>query len=179
GPSRMATSTESFPDMGRLLVAAEVAPGEELSLEKFIGYGWSSQRSRPALIDQGVGAMAAAKLIGWEGVGAGQRPFLGEFWEGADVEVDGDVEIQQAVRFGLFHILQAGARTENRPIAAKGLTGTGYDGHIFWDTETFVLPVLTYTRPAAAADVLRWRFETMDLAKAHAAELGLNGAAFP
>ena len=179
GPARMATSTESFDDMGRLLVAAEVAPDEELCLEKFIGYGWSSQRSRPALIDQVAGAMAAAKLIGWEGMVAEQRQFLDEFWEGADVEVDGDVEIQQAVRFGLFHILQAGARTENRPIAAKGLTGTGYDGHIFWDTETFVLPVLTYTWPGCAADALRWRFLTMDLAKAHAAELGLNGAAFP
>src|SRR5579862_5403568 len=179
GPARMATSTESFDDVGRLLVAAEVAPGEELCLEKFIGYGWSSQRSRPALIDQVAGAMAAAKLVGWDGMVAEQRQFLDEFWEGADVQVDGDVEIQQAVRFGLFHILQAGARTENRPIAAKGLTGTGYDGHIFWDTETFVLPVLTYTWPGAAADALRWRFLTMDLAKQHAAELGLEGAAFP
>ena len=179
GPARMATSTESFDDVGRLLVAAEVAPGEELCLEKFIGYGWSAQRSRPALIDQVAGAMAAAKLIGWEGMLAEQRQFLDEFWEGADVEVDGDVEIQQAVRFGLFHILQAGARTENRPIPAKGLTGTGYDGHIFWDTETFVLPVLTYTWPRAAADALRWRCMTMDIAKQHATELGLNGAAFP
>ena len=58
--------------------------------------------------------------------------------------------MQQAVRFALFHVLQAGARAERRPIAAKGLTGPGYDGHAFWDTEMFVLPVLTYTRPAAA-----------------------------
>jgi alpha,alpha-trehalose phosphorylase len=156
-----------------------VAPDEELCLEKFVGYGWSAQRSRPALIDQVVGAMAAAKLTGWEGLLAEQRQFLDDFWEGADVEVDGDVEIQQAVRFGLFHILQAGARTENRPIPAKGLTGTGYDGHIFWDTETFVLPVLTYTWPGASADALRWRFQTLDLAKEHATELGLEGAAFP
>src|SRR6185437_10610373 len=87
----------------------------------------------------------------WEGILAEQRKYLDSFWEGADVEVDGDVEIQQAVRFGLFHILQAAARAENRMIAAKGLTGTGYDGHTFWDTEMFVLPVLTYTHPAAAA----------------------------
>jgi len=178
GPARMATSTESFDDMGRLLVAAEVGPDEELCLEKFVGYGWSAQRSRPALIDQVVGAMAAAKLTGWEGLLAEQRQFLDDFWEGADVEVDGDVEIQQAVRFGLFHILQAGARTENRPIPAKGLTGTGYDGHIFWDTETFVLPVLTYTWPKSAADSLRWRYLTLDIAKEHAAELGLDGAVF-
>ncbi len=88
------------------------------------------------------------------------------------------MQIQQAVRFGLFHILQAGARAEQRPIPAKGLTGTGYDGHTFWDTEAFVLPVLTYTHPSAAADALRWRAMTLDTARAHAAELGLAGAAF-
>jgi len=83
------------------------------------------------------------------------------------------------VRFGLFHILQAGARAEFRPIAAKGLTGSGYDGHTFWDTESYVLPVLTYTQPSAAADALRWRHLTLGEAKQHAADLGLAGSAFP
>jgi len=178
GPEKMACTTESFPDLGRLMIAAQVEAGEELRLEKFLGYGWSSQRSRPALVDQVVGALAAAKLTGWDGLLAEQREFLDNFWEGADVVVDGDVEIQQAVRFGLFHILQAGARTENRPIPAKGLTGTGYDGHTFWDTEAFVLPVLTYTWPVASADALRWRHMTLPIAQDHAAELGLSGAAF-
>ena len=68
-----------------------------------------------------VGALAAAHLTGWDGLLAEQRAYLDEFWDGADVEIDGDAEIQQAVRFGLFHILQAGARAEYRPIAAKGL----------------------------------------------------------
>ncbi|HEY6496169.1 MAG TPA: glycosyl hydrolase family 65 protein [Trebonia sp.] len=178
GPERMATSVESFPDMGRLTVAAEVPQGKELRIVKYLGYGWSSVRSRPALIDQVAGALAAAELTGWDGLLAEQRKFLDAFWEGADVEVDGDVQIQQAVRFGLFHILQAGARAEQRPIPAKGLTGTGYDGHTFWDTEAFVIPVLTYTHPSAAADALRWRATTLDIARAHAAELGLEGAAF-
>jgi alpha,alpha-trehalose phosphorylase len=178
GPERMALNMESFPDMGRLTVAAEVPQGKELRLVKYLGYGWSSQRSRPALIDQVAGALAAAELVGWDGLLKEQREFLDAFWEGADVEVDGDVQIQQAVRFGLFHILQAGARAEQRPIPAKGLTGTGYDGHTFWDTEAFVLPVLTYTHPSAAADALRWRAMTLDTARAHAAELGLAGAAF-
>ncbi|HSZ41186.1 MAG TPA: glycosyl hydrolase family 65 protein [Trebonia sp.] len=179
GPQRMTKAPESFPDVARLTVAAEAAPGEELNLIKYLGYGWSSQRSRPALADQVAGALAAARLTGWEGLLAEQRRYLDEFWEGADVEVDGDVEIQQAVRFGLFHILQAGARGEFRPIPAKGLTGTGYDGHTFWDTETFVLPVLTYTKPSAAASALRWRYATLDEARSHARELGLHGAAFP
>jgi alpha,alpha-trehalose phosphorylase len=178
GPERMALSAESFPDLGRLTVAAEVPQGTELRLVKYLGYGWSSQRSRPALVDQVSGALAAAELTGWDGLLREQREFLDAFWEGADVEVDGDAQIQQAVRFGLFHILQAAARAEQRPIPAKGLTGTGYDGHTFWDTEAFVLSVLTYTHPSAAADALRWRGMTLDIARAHAAELGLAGAAF-
>ena len=157
GPTKMSTRTESYPDLGRSTVATELAPGEQLRIVKFIGYGWSSQRTRPALIDQIVGALAGAHLTGWDGLLAEQRQYLDEFWDGADVELDGDAEIQQAVRFGLFHILQAAARAEYRPIAAKGLTGSGYDGHTFWDTETFVLPVLMYTQPSAAADALRWR----------------------
>ena len=179
GPERMRCGTESFPDLGRATIAAEVPVGERVHLVKYIGYGWSSQRSKPALTDQVVGALAAAQLTGWDGLLAEQRQYLDEFWDGADVEVGGDAEIQQAVRFGLFHILQAGARAELRPIAAKGLTGTGYDGHTFWDTEMYVLPVLTFTQPSAAADALRWRHLVLPEARQHAADLGLAGAAFP
>ncbi|MCQ9136939.1 family 65 glycosyl hydrolase, partial [Streptomyces sp. IBSBF 2807] len=81
----------------------------------------------------------------WDGLVKDQRAFLDDYWEQADVELEGDAELQQAVRFSLFHTLQAGARAEGRAIPAKGLTGPGYDGHTFWDTETFVLQVLTYT----------------------------------
>src|SRR5207249_7408155 len=102
-----------------------------------------------------------------------QRAYLDEFWSGADVELDGDTELQQAVRFALFHTLQAGARAEQRAIAAKGLTGPGYDGHTFWDTERFVLPVLTYTTPQAAGNALRWRHATLDLALERAVQLCL------
>jgi alpha,alpha-trehalose phosphorylase len=179
GPAKMACRTETFPDLGRVTMAAQVAPGEQLHIVKYLGYGWSSVRSRPALIDQVVAALAAAHLTGWDGLLAEQRDYLEGFWEGADVELDGDAEIQQAVRFGLFHILQAGARAEFRPIAAKGLTGTGYDGHTFWDTECFVLPVLMYTHPSAAAAALRWRHMVLPDAKQHATDLGLAGAAFP
>ena len=179
GPERMRMSTESFADLGRCTVAAEVPAGGRLTVVKYLGYGWSSQRSRPALVDQVVGALAAAQLTGWDALLREQREYLDEFWDGADVEVDGDAEIQQAVRFGLFHILQAGARAEFRPIAAKGLTGTGYDGHTFWDTEMYVLPVLTVTHPDAVRDALTWRQLTLPEARQHATDLGLSGAAFP
>jgi alpha,alpha-trehalose phosphorylase len=129
--------------------------------------------------DQVDAALAAAALDGWEGLAQEQRACLDDFWARADDEVDGDEEIQQAVRFGLFHVLQAGARAEERAIPAKGLTGSGYDGHAFWDTEMFVLPVLTYTAPEAVAEALRWRQNTLPAARERAAQLGLRGAAFP
>ena len=177
-PEQLAVSTEGVPDVARVTIATRLLPGMRLRIVKFMAYGWSSQRSRPALRDQVVGALAQAKLTGWDGLVQEQREYLDEFWCGADVEVEGDPEIQQAVRFALFHILQAGARAERRMIAAKGLTGPGYDGQTFWDTESFVLPVLTYTQPSAAADALAWRHMTLDLARERAATLGLPGAAF-
>src|SRR5579875_1973080 len=179
GPDRMSVHSEAYPDVGRTTVAAEVPLGQRLEIVKYIGYGWSSTRSRPAVHDQVAAALALVKLTGWDRLAADQRAYLDDFWAGADVEVEGDPEIQQAVRFALFHVLQAGARAEVRPIAAKGLTGPGYDGHTFWDTETFVLPVLTYTHPAAAADVLRWRHSVLPEARDRAHDLGLRGAAFP
>jgi alpha,alpha-trehalose phosphorylase len=179
GPPGTAIASESGPDVGRVTVATELAPGEQLQVVKFLAYGWSSQRGQPAIRDQVVAALTQARRAGWRGLVDAQRAYLEEFWGCADIELDGDTELQQAVRFALFHTLQAGARAEQRAIAAKGLTGPGYDGHAFWDTERFVLPVLTYTVPAAARDALRWRHATLDLARDRAAQLGLAGAAFP
>lgn len=173
------TEIHTESDLARLTAAADVPRGQPLALTKFLGYGWSSQRSSPALRAQVDAALAGALQTGWDGLLAEQRAFLDEFWRTADVEIDGDPELQQAIRFALFHVLQAGARGESRAIPSKGLTGPGYDGHSFWDTETFVLPVLTYTTPEAARDALCWRHSTLDKARARAAELGRTGAAFP
>ena len=179
GPPDTETATESAPDLGRVTVAVRLEAGQRLRLVKFIAYGWSSQRSTQSLRDQVEAALAQARHSRWEGLLQGQREYLDAFWGRADVELEGDEQLQQAVRFALFHVLQAGARTEQRAIAAKGLTGPGYDGHAFWDTETYVLQVLTYTAPAAARDALAWRHLTMPLARERAEQLGLRGAAFP
>jgi alpha,alpha-trehalose phosphorylase len=178
-PNAVEVEVELVPDWARLTAVSSLQPGERLSLVKCIAYGWSNVRTQEALRDQVSGAVASARLTGFDGLLAEQREYLDEFWDGADVEVEGDDEIQQAVRFGLFHVLQAGARAEGRGIPAKGLTGPGYDGHTFWDTEMFVLPVLCYARPEAAAHALRWRYSTLDLAKQRAETLGVRGAAFP
>jgi alpha,alpha-trehalose phosphorylase len=179
GPPRTDTAAESRADLGRVTVAADLAPGQRLRVVKFLAYAWSSRRSHPAVRDEVVAALAEARHTGWDGLVAGQRAYLDEFWGGADVELDGDTELQQALRFALFHTLQAGARAEQRAIPAKGLTGPGYDGHTFWDSERFILPVLTYAAPNAAGDALRWRHATLELARERAAQLGLAGAVFP
>jgi alpha,alpha-trehalose phosphorylase len=172
-------STEAFADIARVTIATTVRAGQPLRVTKFLAYGWSGQRSVEAVRDQVGAALAAAKRTGWDGLLEAQREYLDDYWSRADIEIDGDAELQQAVRFAMFHTLQAGARGERRAIPAKGLTGSGYDGHTFWDTEAYVLGVLTYVAPRAAGDALRWRHETLDLARARAQALGLRGAAFP
>jgi alpha,alpha-trehalose phosphorylase len=179
GPEGTVSAAEAEGDLGRVTITGDLEVGETLRMVKFLAYGWSARRSLPAIRDQVEGALAEARHTGWDGLIASQREALDDFWNSADVELDGDPEIQQAVRFGLFHALQAGARAERRAIPAKGLTGPGYDGHAFWDTETFVLQALTYTFPQAAAAALTWRYDTLPLARARADLLCLRGAAFP
>ena len=117
-----------------------------------------------------------------------QQQYLDEFWRRSDVEVSGinpvrakrsNVELQQALRFNLFHILQASARAENNGVAAKGLTGQAYEGQYFWDTEIYVMPFLIYTNPRIAKNLLTFRYRMLDKARERARELGKNGAMFP
>ena len=179
GPGGTVTDSESEDDLARVTISTELEPGQTLRIVKFVAYGWSSRRSLPALRDQATAALAAAMRIGWDGLVKSQRAYLDDFWARADVELDGDPALQQAMRFALFSVLQSAARAEGRAIPAKGLTGRGYDGHSFWDMETYTLPVLTYVAPAAARDALAWRHSTIALAQARASELSLAGATFP
>ncbi|PVG84798.1 family 65 glycosyl hydrolase [Nocardioides gansuensis] len=178
-PTDAVTTMESEEDLARLTVTCQLLRGQRLRVVKLLAYGWSSRRSAAALRDQVDAALAVARLAGWDALAAQQREYLDRFWERGDVQIEGDPALQQAVRVSMFHVLQAGARTESQAIPAKGLTGPGYDGHAFWDTETFVLPMLTYTTPEAAKGALTWRHNTLPTAMARAAELGLGGAAFP
>jgi alpha,alpha-trehalose phosphorylase len=178
-PDSSTEDIEANADLARYTLAARIPPGGVLKLTKYLAYGWSSRRSDAAVRDQVEGALATAKLAGWDRLVREQRELLDQHWDEADVEIEGDDELQQAVRVGMFHVLQAGLRAERQPIPAKGLTGPGYDGHTFWDTETYVLPVLTYTAPHAVRDALRWRHSILDKARERAAVLGLRGAAFP
>lgn len=179
GTENLRTFGETSDDIARFVATDKLKPGQKLRLVKMVSYGWSLERSLPAMRDQVLAALVPAADTGFDGLAAEQREYLDDFWARADVEVEGDTQLQQAVRFGMFQVLSSGARAETRAIPAKGLTGNGYSGHSFWDTEMYVLPMLTYTIPEAAADALRWRHSTLPIARRRAADLGLAGAAFP
>jgi alpha,alpha-trehalose phosphorylase len=179
GTPALSLVTQTSPDEARVVAIDVLEPGQKLRIIKLVAYGWSRSRTQPAVRDQVAAALLAARAAGWERLVAEQRAYLDEFWATGDVELEGDNELQQAVRYALFQILSSGARAEGSAIPAKGLTGTGYDGHTFWDTDLYVLPVLAYTAPQAAAGALRWRHSTLPAAKERAQHLGLAGAAYP
>jgi alpha,alpha-trehalose phosphorylase len=125
---------------------------------------------------------------GFQKLLASQEQYMDDFWRRSDVRLRdiredrtkrSTVEIQQAIRFNLFHILQASARAEEIGVPAKGLTGQAYEGHYFWDTEIYLLPFLTYTSPRIARNLLTFRYKMLPQARARAKELGQRGAMFP
>jgi alpha,alpha-trehalose phosphorylase len=178
-PRTPVVESEASPDLGRTSVGVRLEAGERLRIVKTVAHEWSESLSPSALRDRAEAALGDAVRAGWDRLAAEQRERLDDYWACADVEIDGDPRLQQAVRFALFHVFQSSARAGVRPIPGKGLSGPGYSGHTFWDSEGFVLPVLTYTAPEAAANALRWRHATLDAARDRARELHFAGAAFP
>ncbi|MFJ6163880.1 glycoside hydrolase family 65 protein [Micromonospora orduensis] len=180
-PETVTVSCDGTPDRVRVTVAGRLHPGERLRLTKFAAYECTPVDGTPVdkLADLVVAEADAARADGFDALLADQRAALDAAWQVADVQLDGDPELQQAVRFAMFHLIQAGRPDGDRTISAKGLTGNGYDGHVLWDTETYVLPVLTYLAPAVARSALRWRHARLPQARERAAELRLSGATFP
>ncbi|MGY1738911.1 glycoside hydrolase family 65 protein [Geodermatophilus sp. SYSU D00684] len=159
-------------------VAAHLTPGATLGITKVVAHTWSLDAWAGSLVGEASAAVSSALDLGWEGLLAAQRGVLDEFWATADVEVDGDPELQQALRYSVFQLFCSAACISGAPVGAKGLTGMGYSGHTFWDVEGFVLPALTLLRPDTAARLLRWRAGTIDAARERARTLGRAGAAF-
>ncbi len=170
--------TEAAEDLARTRIRASLQPGESLEIVKFVGHEWARSSTASTLRDRAEAAVAEAVSEGWDGLVAGQRATLDAYWEHADVEIEGLPRLQQLVRYALFQVFQASARLELRSVPGKGLTGSGYQGHTFWDFEAFVLPVLTSTHPEAARQALLWRHSTLDRARERARLLHLEGATF-
>lgn len=111
---------------------------------------------------------------------AEQKAYLDEYWAVSDIAIDGDENVQEGIRFNLYQLLQSVGKDPASNIAAKGLSGEGYEGHYFWDTEIYIFPVFLMTNPAIAKNLLLHRYSILDSARQRAKEMGHErGALFP
>jgi alpha,alpha-trehalose phosphorylase len=157
----------------------ELHSGQVSHLRKYLVYTYGPDDERDAMPDRVAAWMDEAKQSTFSDLLDAQVNRLDEFWRECHIDIVGDDSLRQAVRFALFQVLQASALTGSRGIPAKGLTGQGYNGHYFWDMETYVLHVLTYLAPSQALQCLRYRHSTLPRARQRAAELSKRGALFP
>ncbi|MFT4187018.1 MAG: glycosyl hydrolase family 65 protein [Aeromicrobium sp.] len=165
-------------DLAKMTYRVHAQPGEPIRLTKVVAYHTSRGVPVRELLDRCRRTLDRVQEEGVERQYADQRDWLAGFWERSDVEIPGQSAVQQAVRWNLFQILQASARAEGWGFPAKGVTGSGYSGHYFWDTEIYVLPFLTYTSPQSARSALRFRHQLLDHARRRARELAQDGALY-
>jgi trehalose/maltose hydrolase-like predicted phosphorylase len=151
--------------------------GPVTSLERLVGYV-TDQGRLPTVVG------ARARLEGAERHGFGNllrrhRRIWASRWQDADIEVPDDLELQRAVRFGLFHLMSSASDQGEAAVGARGLTGAGYSGHVFWDADVFVLPALAAIAPRRARAMVEYRLRRLEAARAYAAASGRRGARFP
>ena len=175
-------------DFGQVAFTIEAQPGCPIQLTKYMVYHTSQTASAEELCGRAEWTLDRVVSQGFQRLLAAQEQYMDDFWRRSDVRIKdiredrikrSTVEIQQAIRFNLFHILQASARAEDTGVPAKGLTGQAYEGHYFWDTEIYLLPFLIYTSPRIARNLLAFRYKMLPQARARAKELGHRGAMFP
>ena len=176
-PYRTFTSTDE--DTGKMVYRVQAKAGQPIKVIKVVAYHTSRGVPVRELVDRCRRTLDRVKEHGIEPEFVAQREWLDGFWERSDVVVHGQPALQQAIRWNLYQTAQATARAEQYGVPAKGVTGSGYGGHYFWDTEVFVLPFLTYTSPQMARSALRFRYNMLDAARRRAADLAQSGALFP
>lgn len=171
---------DTEPGCGKRVYRIEATQGRPIRVDKAVAYHSSREVPVHELFDRVRRSLDRVREQGHGIYYDEQREWLDDYWATADVEVEGaPAGIQQAVRWNLFQIAQASARADQLGISAKGVTGSGYEGHYFWDTEVYVIPMLTYTHPRIAENALRFRVNTLPQARRRAEELSERGALFP
>jgi alpha,alpha-trehalose phosphorylase len=176
-PVTVQTSAEG--DGAQLVVQAELEPGVPLRLSRYVACHWVAQAPAGDLVARVDRTLDRAARDGYDMIEFDHRRHVEEFWARSAVQLDGAPDLQQAVRFNLFQLMQATARGEGFGVPAKGLTGHGYEGHYFWDTEIYVAPFLTHTTPQWAKQVLGFRCGMLDAARKRARDVGHRGALYP
>jgi alpha,alpha-trehalose phosphorylase len=180
-------TTHYTEDAGQVVATIDAKPGQPITLVKYMAYHTSHTAPPEEMCARVERTLDRAVADGFPALLVGQERYMEDFWHRSDVTVTTNparanastTSVQQAIRFNLFHVLQASARAENTGVPAKGLTGAAYEGHYFWDGEIYVLPFLIYTAPRIAKNLLRFRHGMLDKARERARQLNQRGAMYP
>ncbi|MEO9079637.1 MAG: beta-phosphoglucomutase [Rhodanobacter sp.] len=161
----------------------ELSPGSELVFEKYVAYACSmpaGNDSNISLLKKVEATLDRALASGFTELAQQQTDHLKTFWDAADLGVSDNANTELALRLNLFQVYQSSCRDGSASIAAKGLTGEGYEGHYFWDAEAFMLPAMVGVAPELARSMLEFRYRTLDGARRHAREMNHSrGALYP
>lgn len=171
--------THAEPDLAKKIYRIRAQQGVPIRVTKVAAYHSSRGVPTRELVDRCRRSLDRVREDGIDDCFDAQRRALERYWENSDVVVEAEPAVQQAIRWNLFALAQASLRIETGGIAAKGVSGSGYEGHYFWDSETYVLPFLTYTSPWVARGALRFRHHMLPAARRRARELSQTGALFP
>lgn len=151
-----------------------------IDLEKYIVYKSYKNELNDNLYSEVIGIVEEAFTKKYDFYKQKQKEFIDDFWFNTDILIDGDDATQQGIRFNMFHLLQSVGRDSLTNISAKGLTGEGYEGHYFWDTEIYILPFFLYTNPDIAKQLVNYRYNLLDSARKRAKEMQYKkGALYP
>ena len=155
------------------VVRGELVAGGALTIDRVVAL--AAARGRPVDVPT-----LADDAADFDAIAERQRAAVQKLWDNADLAIDGDDALAAALRFDLFQLHQSASRDPNHSIGAKGLTGEGYEGHYFWDAETFMLPALALQAPDKARVLIAYRIGKLGAARAHARAIGhRQGALYP
>lgn len=171
--------TSTIEDVGKRVYRITAKQGEPIRVRKAVAYHTSRGVPVEELSDRCKRTLDRVRSKGFDYYYSRQREWLDGFWRDSDVVIEGHPAVQQATRWCLFQLAQAAARADQLGIPAKGVTGSGYEGHYFWDTEIYLLPFLTYTSHRAARNALRSRVIMLPQARERSAVMSQRGALFP
>jgi alpha,alpha-trehalose phosphorylase len=158
----------------------QVQAGQTVRLDKFGSYFSTRDYAEPELMWRSKDTLAKARAAGFETLQLDQAQYLADFWQRADVQIAGDDALQQGIHFNQFHLLQSVGRDGKTNISAKGVTGEGYEGHYFWDTEIYIFPFFLYSKPEIARKLLEYRYAGLPKARERARQMAhATGALYP
>ncbi|GIG20672.1 hypothetical protein Cch01nite_13960 [Cellulomonas chitinilytica] len=176
GVTHVRTTTDE--SRAHVVLELDAQVGVPVGLTKWLAYHYGAEDCGE-LADRSGLTLHQARASGRDVVVAEHEAQVAEFWDRSEVVWEGATAAQQALHLSQFALLQASWRSEGHGVPSKGLTGTGYEGHYFWDTEAYLLPFLIHTSPTIARSLLMHRVRMLPDARRRAAEVGCSGALFP